>query len=114
MPYKMTKRGSLDNEITNEFFCDTPEDLTKIATIMIANINKRLTKTGLEIKMTARALEYIVHKGTNLNYGARPLKRYIQQEVEDRIAEKMLLGEISQTGSVVIDCVNGELVFRSI
>ena len=30
MPYKMTKRGSLDNEITNEFFCDTPEDLTKI------------------------------------------------------------------------------------
>ncbi len=91
----------------------TPEDLTKIATIMIANINKRLTKTGLEIKMTARALDYIVKKGTNLNYGARPLKRYIQQEVEDRIAEKMLLGQISQTGSVIIDSVNGELVFSS-
>lgn len=92
----------------------TEEDLTKIATIMIANINKRLTKTGLEIKMTARALEYIVRKGTNLDFGARPLKRYIQQEVEDRIAEKILLGQIEQSGSVIIDVAGGELSFRSV
>ena len=91
----------------------TKEDLTKIATIMVANINKRLTKSGLEIKMTARALDYIVNKGTNLSYGARPLKRYIQQEVEDRIAEKILLGQISQTGSVIIDAYNNELFFKS-
>ena len=91
----------------------TKEDLTKIATIMVANINKRLSKSGLEIKMTSRALDYIVHKGSNLSYGARPLKRYIQQEVEDRIAEKILLGQISQTGSVIIDAYNNELFFKS-
>ena len=101
-------------DVISVFHPLTQEDLTKIATIMIANINKRLTNQGLEIKMTARALTYIVKKGTNLRYGARPLKRYIQQEVEDRIAEKILLGQISSVGSVIIDSINGgELTFRS-
>ena len=63
--------------------------------------------------MTARALSYIVKKGTNLIYGARPLKRFIQQEVEDRIAEKILLGQLEPTGVVVIDSINNELIFRS-
>ena len=89
------------------------QDLTKIATIMIANINKRLTNQGLELKMTSRALDYIIRKGTNLIYGARPLKRYIQQEVEDRIAEKMLLGEIDRQGSVIIDFNGKDLTFVS-
>lgn len=80
---------------------------------MISNINKRLTKSGLELKLTARALDYIVKSGTNLQFGARPLKRYIQQEVEDRIAEKILLGQINSTGSVIIDCIDGELTFKS-
>ena len=101
-------------DVISVFHPLTENDLTKIATIMIANINKRLTNQGLEIKMTSRALEYIVKKGTNLIYGARPLKRYIQQEVEDRIAEKILLGQIESTGSVIIDSFNGrDLIFRS-
>lgn len=91
----------------------TRQDLTKIATIMIANINKRLTNQGLELKMTSRALDYIIRKGSNLAYGARPLKRYIQQEVEDRIAEKMLLGEIDRHGSVIIDFNGNNLTFVS-
>ncbi len=91
----------------------TKQDLTKIATIMIANINKRLTNQGLELKMTSRALDYIIRKGSNLAYGARPLKRYIQQEVEDRIAEKMLLGEIERQGSVIIDFNGNDLTFVS-
>ena len=91
----------------------TRQDLTKIATIMIANINKRLTNQGLELKMTSRALDYIIRKGSNLAYGARPLKRYIQQEVEDRIAEKMLLGEIDRHGTVIIDFNGNNLTFVS-
>ncbi len=88
-------------------------DLVKIATIMISNINKRLTKSGLELKLTNRALDYIVKSGTNLQFGARPLKRYIQQEVEDRIAEKILLGQINSTGTVIIDYIDSELSFNS-
>ncbi|MBQ3494138.1 MAG: ATP-dependent Clp protease ATP-binding subunit [Clostridia bacterium] len=86
-------------------------DLEKIATIMVANINKRLSKQGLEIKITSRALAHIVDKGANVIYGARPLKRYIQQEVEDRIAEKILLGELDREGVIIIDKLRDDLSF---
>ena len=90
------------------------EDLTKIAKILINNINERLKKQNLELKITEEALDLIVTKGcANAEYGARPLKRYIQQEIEDRIAEKMLLGELDKEGNVIIDCEDGKLTFES-
>ena len=90
------------------------EDLTKIAKILINNINERLKKQNLELKITEEALDLIVAKGcANAEYGARPLKRYIQQEIEDRIAEKMLLGELDKEGNVIIDCEDGKLTFES-
>lgn len=91
----------------------TISDLTKIAKILISNINNRLKKQGLEIKITERALESIVEKGANSEYGARPLKRYIQQEVEDRIAEKILLGQLEKTGVIIIDFEDGKLNFEN-
>ena len=90
------------------------EDLTKIAKILINNINERLKKQNIELKITEEALDLIVAKGcANAEYGARPLKRYIQQEIEDRIAEKMLLGELDKEGNIIIDCENGKLTFES-
>ncbi|MBO5394529.1 MAG: ATP-dependent Clp protease ATP-binding subunit [Clostridia bacterium] len=89
------------------------EDLVKIAKILIKNINKRLKEKNLSLKMTAKALAFIVEKGSNVEYGARPLKRYIQQEVEDQIAEKILLGTLSNTGEIIIDCENDKLTFQS-
>ena len=81
-------------------------DLTKIATIMVANINKRLNKRDLNLKLSSRALDYIIDNGVDTRYGARPLKRFISQEIEDKIAEKILLGELEKIGTIVID-VNG-------
>lgn len=91
----------------------TLKDLTKIAKIMILNINNRLKKQGLELKITESALEHIVNKGSNTEYGARPLKRYIQQEVEDKIAESILLGELKNTGVIIIDCEDDKLTFKN-
>lgn len=88
-------------------------DLTKIAKILVSNINTRLKKQDLQLKITERALECIVAKGANTEYGARPLKRYIQQEVEDRIAEKILLGELDKTGTIIIDSEDGKLDFEN-
>lgn len=82
----------------------TQADLIKISKILISNINKRLKEKNLSIKMTEEALEYIVSNGSNIEYGARPLKRHIQQEVEDQIAEKILLGELKNEGVIIIDC----------
>ncbi len=87
------------------------EDLVKIAKILISNINKRLKEKNLSLKMTEDALEYIVKKGSNSEYGARPLKRYIQQEVEDQIAEKILLGELKNEGEIIIDVDDDRLTF---
>ena len=87
------------------------EDLIKIAKILIKNINKRLKQKDLSLKMTADALEFIVRKGSNGEYGARPLRRFIEQEIEDQIAEKILLGQLNSTGEIIIDVQNGKLTF---
>ena len=89
----------------------TQEDLVKIAKILISNINKRLKEKNLSLKITEDALEFIVSKGSNSEYGARPLKRYIQQEVENQIAEKILLGELKNEGEIIIDVENSNLTF---
>ena len=89
------------------------DDLVKIAKILIKNINKRLKERNLSLKMTAKALNFIVEKGSNTEYGARPLKRYIQQEVEDQIAEKILLGQLKNEGEIIIDVENNKLTFNS-
>ena len=91
----------------------TSADLVKIAKILISNINKRLKEKDLSLKMTQDALVYIVSKGSNSEYGARPLKRFIQQEVEDQIAEKILLGELNNKGQIVIDVENNKLTFAN-
>ena len=91
----------------------TIQDLTKIATIMVANINKRLNRQELTLKLTENALDYIIDNGVDTRYGARPLKRYITQEVEDKIAEKILLGELDKKGTIIIDVDGNGLTFEN-
>ena len=91
----------------------TKKDLVKISNIMLENINKRLMAKGLSLDVEDEALEYIVAKGSNLIYGARPLKRFIEQEIEDRVAEKILLGELPDHGTIIVSLVGGELLFTA-
>ncbi len=91
----------------------TNEQLIKIAKILISNINKRLQEKDLSLKITEDALSFIVSKGANSEYGARPLKRFLQQEVEDRIAEKILLGQLNEKGVIIIDYNGQDLEFTS-
>lgn len=91
----------------------TSAQLVKIAKLLMSNINKRLKEKNLSIAITEEALDFIVGKGSNSEYGARPLKRFLQQEVEDRIAEKILLGELKESGVIEIDFNGQELEFTS-
>jgi len=91
----------------------TKKDLIKISNIMLENINKRLLAKGLAIDVEDEAVDYIVAKGSNLIYGARPLKRFIEQEIEDRVAEKILLGELPDRGTIVVSLSGDELVFTA-
>ena len=100
-------------DVTCVFHSLTLDDFTKIAKILMKNINKRLQKQGIELKLTERALSYIVSQGADAEYGARPLRRFIQQHVEDAIAEKILLGELEKQGTIIIDFENNRLTFKN-
>ena len=86
-------------------------DLIKIANILLNNINKRLSQRGLKLEVPEEVVEYIVGKGSNLEYGARPLRRFMEQEIEDRIAEKLLLGELEDKGTIVLSLKDGDIDF---
>ena len=89
------------------------QDLVKIADILISNINKRLAAKNLKLKVDKKAIDFVVAKGSNLIYGARPLKRFIEQEIEDKIAEKILLGQLPDHGTIEVELDGDELVFNS-
>ena len=91
----------------------TKQDLIKISNILIANINKRLASKNLKLIIDQKAIDYIVAKGSNLIYGARPLKRFIEQEIEDQIAEKILLGQLPDHGTIEVVLDGDELKFNS-
>ncbi|MEG1581963.1 MAG: ATP-dependent Clp protease ATP-binding subunit [Clostridia bacterium] len=79
------------------------EDIQKIATIMVNNLNKKLKDHKMQIKFTERALDKLIELGYSDIYGARPLKRVIEQKIEDKLAGEMLAGTIVDGDNIVVD-----------
>ena len=86
-------------------------DMAKISTLLINNLNNRLKEKNITLKLSENALKQIVEKGSDANYGARPLKRYIQREIEDALVEKLLNKELEQGGVVNVDVDNDKFTF---
>ncbi len=91
-------------DVITVFHSLTEENLTSIAKIMLSNLNKRLVERDIHLKFTESALKYLVEHGTSSEYGARPLKRLIQTEIEDRLTDALLSGEI--TGNKIVVSVS--------
>jgi ATP-dependent Clp protease ATP-binding subunit ClpB len=91
----------------------TRDDIGRIVDIQLLALAERLRERGLTIELTPSARQYLANKGFDPAYGARPLKRLIQREVQDPLAKRLLGGEIRQGDTVLVDAVDGELVFRS-
>ncbi|MDD2961804.1 MAG: ATP-dependent Clp protease ATP-binding subunit [Muribaculaceae bacterium] len=79
------------------------ESMTKIIDIELADFFHRINELGYSIEITDKAKEFIVDKGFDSQYGARPLKRAIQQYIEDELADILLRGEIKQNSKLIID-----------
>ena len=79
-------------------------DLKKIINIELEKLKKRLNELGYEIKISAKALSFLCEKGFDKKYGARPLKRAIQNYVEDLIAEEIVKSNIKEGNKFKIDC----------
>ena len=67
---------------------------------------------GVTMEITPNAMELIVEKGYDSNYGARPLKRVIQKNIEDKLSEEILLGAVKENSKVIIDALDGNFVFN--
>ena len=91
----------------------TKDNIYDIIDLLIADVNKRLADREIQIELTEKAKKMIVDGGYDPNYGARPLKRYLQKNVETLAAKLMLQGDIGTGDTIVIDVENGKLVARS-
>lgn len=79
------------------------EDMQKIIDLELIGLYKRITELGYTLKITDAAKDYIIEKGFDPNYGARPLKRAIQKYIEDPLAEEMIQGQLAEGDEIEID-----------
>jgi ATP-dependent Clp protease ATP-binding subunit ClpC len=76
------------------------EHISRIVTILLREVQRRL---GDEVRLTPAALDFLVEKGYDQNFGARPLRRAIQRHIEDPLSEKILLGEVGRGDEIEVD-----------
>ncbi len=85
------------------------EDLKKVIDFELTKVRERLVERGFELALTDEAKEFIINKGgANLDYGARPLRRAIEQRIEDPLAEELLRGAFDGMNTIVVDGVKGD------
>lgn len=87
------------------------EDLMAIVENLIGELRENSRNDDFDIVLTEEAKKFLVGKGYDTEYGARPLRREIQRRIEDPLAEKVLNGELSEEGLIKVDVKDGELVF---
>ncbi|AFZ45305.1 ATP-dependent chaperone ClpB [Halothece sp. PCC 7418] len=88
------------------------EELGRIITIQLRRIESLLSEQKITIKLTEAAQDYLVDVGYDPVYGARPLKRAIQRELENPIATKILEMAFTEGDTILVDCVDHQLVFK--
>jgi ATP-dependent Clp protease ATP-binding subunit ClpB len=81
----------------------TREQLRQIVDIQLERLRKRLTERKIELELTDKARDYFAEQGYDPVYGARPLRRTIQRELETALGRKLLLGEIRDGSHVIVD-----------
>ena len=87
----------------------TKDNITKIIDLQIAKLNERLSEQQITCVVTDRAKEQIVEDAYDPQYGARPLRRYVQHTVETMLSKRLLRGDVTPGQTVTVDAVEGEL-----
>ncbi len=90
----------------------TKENVTKIIDLQIAKLNRRLENQQINVVLTENAKLAIVDASYDPQYGARPLRRYVQHTVETMLSKKLLRGEVLPAQTVTVDAENGELILK--
>ena len=90
----------------------TRVETKKIVDLLLNGLKARLGEKELSLEITEAAKEFIVNSGYDAVYGARPLKRYIQANVETLIAKKIIAGDVTENSNLVVDVDNDSLTVK--
>jgi ATP-dependent Clp protease ATP-binding subunit ClpB len=91
----------------------TKEHLKQIVEIQLGNLRKRLDERHITLDLSEAARDHLVRAGYDPAYGARPLKRAIQREIENPLARKLIGGDVRDGQHVHVDDVSGSLLFTT-
>ena len=96
------------------FHALTEGEIEQIARLLVAQVCARLSERGIELALDDAAMKFISENGSDLQYGARPLRRAIQRMVEDALSEEILLGHIHLGDRVLGTVRDGALAFETV
>ena len=91
----------------------TEDNIREIVALQLNNLKRLLADSGLEIELTDFALNYLVQRGYDPLYGARPVKRVLQREIANELAKEILKGKVNKEHTVMIDYFGDGLVFSN-
>jgi ATP-dependent Clp protease ATP-binding subunit ClpC len=88
------------------------QDIQKIVELEVHKVGLRLEENNIQLEITPEALDIIAELGYDPDMGARPLRRVIQQKVEDPLSDALLSGEFENGEAILVDVKDGEIVLR--
>jgi ATP-dependent Clp protease ATP-binding subunit ClpC len=89
------------------------DDIRNIVSLELREVEKQVTVKGYNLEVTEAAREWLAERGYDPLFGARPLRRLIQNEVEDRLSEAVLSGQFQEGDTMILDCEDGQIIVRS-
>ena len=112
---RQTIRPEFLNRI-DEIIMFTPlseREIRQVVGLQISSIHKMLMSNGVDLRVTDDAISYIAHEGYDPQFGARPVKRALQNLVLNELSKNIIAGKVDHQKPVVVDMHNGELVFKN-
>ena len=94
------------------FHALTRQHIREVVDILLRDVEKQLMAKGVHLEVTEKAKDWLGDKGYDPTFGARPLRRVIQNEIEDRLSESLLQGRFAIGDNIVIDTEDDKLVFN--
>jgi ATP-dependent Clp protease ATP-binding subunit ClpC len=84
------------------------EDLKQVIDLELKKVRERLSERGYTLTLTDSAKEFLIKKGSNTDFGARPLRRAVENYIEDPLAEEILKGEFQGKDTIVVDAIKDD------
>ena len=88
----------------------TLDEITLIVDLLLVDLNKRLAERRVTVELDQKAKDWAAEKGYDPVFGARPLKRFLQRQIETKLARALISGEVADGSTVAFTVTDGELV----